>query len=225
MGEDGGGGYPPSARPISTRGKKRVESCLLFVSSVLCSLSLGSFWACKGVVGPGPWLISREAECTEYPQVPPWFELELFFFLLPFPSDWNALLCSHRLLQRECIPVKNLHLLMNWDTAHAERGQLESCVSHELHPVIKIIWDIKSISTLGCRICSCNGCNFTQLRVCLPVVKLRQMNPLLLLAVSMVIVHCLHAQGLCGAKQVPCGKHALPGSCGIPSLEHHRSRA
>lgn len=81
--EDGGGGYSPSACPISTSGKKRLERCLLFVGTVLCSLSLGPFLACKGAVGSGPWLISREGECTEHPQVPPWFELELFSFLPP----------------------------------------------------------------------------------------------------------------------------------------------
>lgn len=74
-----------------------LESCLLFLSSLLCSLSLGPFQACKGVVGPGPRLISREGECTEYPQVPPWFELELVFFSCFFPQSLQCFAAFSRI--------------------------------------------------------------------------------------------------------------------------------
>jgi len=153
--------------PGMGRKSRRAMSCLQIVFR--CCLSLGAFQTRKGVVSPVPWLVAGERGCVESSSGSPliWTKYGVFLLLL-LPSDWVIFLCALRL------PPK--WLCFSGKSASApELGQSSPCREDNVSPVfhmssilgIKMLWDTKSISSLGCYICSCSGCSFTQPRICL----------------------------------------------------------
>lgn len=100
-----------------------------------------------------------------------------------------------------------------------QRGQLESCVPKSSILGLKILWDIKRFLSWNAVFAHAMAATPLNLEFLLPEVKLRQMDPLLFWQSAWP--WCMEP---CGATQAPCGKHTLPGNCGILSLEHHRSQ-